>query len=80
MIKAFNNIYALHLMDKGQPRGTPGRIALPVAGDDEAAKAVAASTFVDELGFDSVDAGGLDESVRSPVVEPDLHRVGVVPG
>ena len=40
VIKAFNNIYARHLMELGRPNGTPGRIALPVAGDDGAAKAV----------------------------------------
>ncbi|HEY5113568.1 MAG TPA: NAD(P)-binding domain-containing protein [Coriobacteriia bacterium] len=80
VIKAFNNIYALHLMDKGQPRGTPGRIALPVAGDDEAAKAVVLA-LVDELGFDGVDAGGLDESWRqqpgAPVYATDLDADGV---
>ena len=40
VVKAFNNIYARHLMELGRPNGTPGRIALPVAGDDGAAKAV----------------------------------------
>ena len=39
VVKAFNNIYAKHLLDHGRPAGTPGRIALPVAGDDAAAKA-----------------------------------------
>ena len=34
VIKAFNNIYAEHLLKLGKPKGTPGRIALPVAGDD----------------------------------------------
>lgn len=63
VIKAFNNIYAGHLLEKGQPKGTPGRIALPVAGDDRGAKAVV-MRLVDELGFDPVDAGGLDESWR----------------
>src|SRR5215813_6458065 len=38
VIKAFNNIYAEHLYKLGQPPGSPGRIALPVAGDDTAAK------------------------------------------
>ena len=38
VVKAFNNIYARHLMEFGRPRGTPGRIALPVAGDDGALK------------------------------------------
>jgi predicted dinucleotide-binding enzyme len=38
VIKAFNNIYAQHLRENGRPSGAPGRIALPVAGDDQAAK------------------------------------------
>ena len=63
VIKVFNNIYARHLLELGKPKGTPGRIALPVAGDDAAAKAKV-MTLVDELGFDPVDAGGLDESWR----------------
>jgi predicted dinucleotide-binding enzyme len=63
VIKAFNNIYAQPRMDLGHPAGTPGRIALPVAGDDKAAKA-SGLQLVDELGFDGVDAGGLDESWR----------------
>ena len=60
VIKTFNNIYAKHLQDHGKPKGTPGRIALPVAGDDPVAKAKV-MTLVDELGFDPVDTGGLDE-------------------
>ena len=80
VIKAFNNIYAQHLMDLGRPEGTPGRIALPVAGDDEAAKTVVLQ-LVDELGFDGVDAGGLDESWRqqpgTPVYTKDFDAEGV---
>src|SRR4051794_35701471 len=58
VIKAFNNIYAQHLLENGKPKGSPARIALPVAGDDAAAKRVVMD-LVDELGFDPVDAGGL---------------------
>lgn len=80
VIKAFNNIYAAHLLNKGTPAGTPGRIALPVAGDDEAAKAVVLK-LVDELGFDGVDAGGLDDSWRqqpgTPVYGTDFDAEGV---
>jgi predicted dinucleotide-binding enzyme len=80
VIKAFNNIYAAHLLSKGTPAGTQGRIALPVAGDDEAAKLVVLK-LVDELGFDGVDAGGLDDSWRqqpgSPVYGTDLDAEGV---
>jgi 8-hydroxy-5-deazaflavin:NADPH oxidoreductase len=70
VVKAFNNIYARHLMELGQPKGTPGRIALPVAGDDGEAKTVVLQ-LVDELGFDGVDAGGLDESWRQ---QPGMPR------
>jgi predicted dinucleotide-binding enzyme len=80
VIKAFNNILAERLRENGRPAGTPGRIALPVAGDDDRAKAVV-MRLVDELGFDAVDAGGLDESWRqqpgTPVYLTDLDAEGV---
>jgi 8-hydroxy-5-deazaflavin:NADPH oxidoreductase len=80
VIKAFNNIYARHLLELRKPRGTPKRIALPVAGDDSDAKTVV-MRLVDELGFDAVDAGGLDESWRqqpsTPVYAKDLDAEGV---
>jgi predicted dinucleotide-binding enzyme len=80
VIKAFNNIYAKHLLQLGKPRGTPGRIALPLAGDDDKAKAVV-MRLIDELGFDAVDAGSLDESWRqqpgTPVYTKDLDAEGV---
>jgi 8-hydroxy-5-deazaflavin:NADPH oxidoreductase len=80
VVKAFNNIYARHLRDEGRPPGSPDRIALPVAGDDQAAKATVMA-LVDELGFDPVDAGGLDHSWRqqpgTPVYTTDLDADGV---
>ncbi len=80
VIKAFNNIYAAHLMERGKPAGSEGRIALPVAGDDAAAKSIVMQ-LVDQLGFDAVDAGGLDESWRqqpgTPVYAQDLDAHGV---
>ena len=80
VVKAFNNIYAAHLQDRGRPAGTAGRIALPVAGDDPGAKEIVLR-LVDELGFDGVDAGGLDESWRqqpgTPVYAADLDAEGV---
>ena len=83
VVKAFNNIYAQHLLEKGLPRGTPGRIALPVAGDDKSAKAVVIA-LLDALGFDGVDAGGLDDSWRqqpgTPVYGTDFDAAGVVRG
>ena len=63
MVKVCNNIYADHLQNKGLPAGTPGRISLPVAGDDAAAKQKVMA-LVQELGFDAVDDGSLHESWR----------------
>jgi predicted dinucleotide-binding enzyme len=63
VLKVFNNILAPHLAKPGQPAGTPGRVALPVAGDDAAAKQKVMA-LVEELGYDAVDAGSLPESWR----------------
>lgn len=80
VVKAFNNIYASHLLELGKPAGTPGRIALPVAGDEKASKAVVIK-LIDELGFDGVDAGRLDESWKqqpgTPVYGTDFDVAGV---
>ena len=63
VIKAFNNIFAKSLLEKGVPRGTKGRIALSVFGDSLDAKAVVLR-LVEDLGFDPVDGGDLDNSWR----------------
>jgi predicted dinucleotide-binding enzyme len=80
VVKAFNNIYANHLLERGRPKGSPARIALPVAGNDQRAKEVV-MRLVDELGFDPVDAGGLDDSWRqqpgTPVYATDYDAAGV---
>ena len=80
VVKAFNNIYAEHLLKFGKPAGTTGRIALPVAGDDDRAKSVVLR-LIDELGFDGFDAGGLDDSWRqqpgTPVYAADFDAEGV---
>jgi predicted dinucleotide-binding enzyme len=80
VVKVFNNIYANHLLERGKPKGAEGRIALPVAGDDQRAKDVVIQ-LLDQLGFDGVDAGGLDESWRqqpgTPVYGSDLDAAGV---
>ncbi|MEU9210842.1 NAD(P)-binding domain-containing protein [Streptomyces sp. NPDC048415] len=63
VIKAFNGTYAQDLLDRPRPAGATDRMALPVAGDDEAAKR-RVRALIDDLGFDTVDAGGLDDSWR----------------
>jgi len=76
VVKAFNTIYAQHLLERGRAADQSGRIALPVAGDDSSAKAVVLR-LIDELGFDGVDAGTLAESWRqqpgTPVYAADLN-------
>jgi predicted dinucleotide-binding enzyme len=75
VVKAFNTMVAQHLRDNGLPAGAAGRIALPVAADDPPAKQTVMQ-LVEDLGFDAVDAGGLDDSWRqepgSPVYGADL--------
>jgi predicted dinucleotide-binding enzyme len=63
VIKAFNGTYAQDILDRPRPAGDPDRMALPVAGDDEAAKRVVRD-LIDQLGFDTVDTGTLADSWR----------------
>ena len=80
VVKAFNNIYAQHLMDMGRPAGASGRIALPVAGDRPDDKKVVMN-LINDLGFDAVDAGTLDDSWRqqpaTPVYGTDFDAEGL---
>jgi 8-hydroxy-5-deazaflavin:NADPH oxidoreductase len=75
VVKAFNTIRPDSLASLGQPAGTTGRTAIPVAGDDQAAKAITLE-LVGQLGFDGLDAGSLAESWRqqpgTPVYTTDL--------
>jgi len=63
VVKAFNGTYAQDILDRARPQGDPERMALPVAADDQTAK-LKVRALIDELGFDSVDSGGIDDSWR----------------
>jgi predicted dinucleotide-binding enzyme len=63
VVKAFNAILAETLANGGTAEGAANRIAIPVAGDDEHAKAIARK-LVNETGFDTLDAGDLANSWR----------------
>ncbi|TYB69570.1 NADPH-dependent F420 reductase [Nonomuraea sp. PA05] len=63
VVKVFNNIYFEHLKALPRPSGASDRSALPIAGDDAAAKQEA-SAFLDAIGYDAVDAGPLAEGWR----------------
>ncbi|MFD7894923.1 NADPH-dependent F420 reductase [Streptomyces sp. NPDC059743] len=69
VVKAFNNIAYPHLLSLARPVGAPDRSALPIAGDDESAKARTAR-LLDTLGYDVVDLGALADSWRSELNTP----------
>lgn len=77
VVKTFNALLAHTLAEKGAPRGSVGRIAVPIAGDDPAARALARQ-LVDDAGFDGVDAGDLNDSWKqqpgSPAYCTELTR------
>ncbi|MFM9455209.1 NADPH-dependent F420 reductase [Streptomyces europaeiscabiei] len=62
-IKTFSTIYFEHLITLARPTGSPDRSALPVTGDDDAAKK-SVTALLDRLGYDTVDAGATAESRR----------------
>lgn len=77
VVKAWNAIGSDSLARKGLPAGSPGRIAIPVAADDEKQRAVGMA-LVEDTGFDGFDAGTLAQSWRqqpgAPAYCTDLTR------
>lgn len=63
VVKAWNAIGSGSFANKHTEPGTQGRIAIPVAADDPASRALGIA-LVEETGFDGFDAGGLDQSWR----------------
>ncbi|QXH79298.1 NADPH-dependent F420 reductase [Pseudomonas salmasensis] len=63
VIKAWNAVLAATLADNRQPTGSLTRIALPVAGDDIHAEAIA-QDLVEDTGFIALAAGNLEDSWR----------------
>jgi predicted dinucleotide-binding enzyme len=61
VVKAFNNIAARDIPKDGLPAGNPNRRALPIAGNDTAARQDAAA-FLNAIGFDAVDLGTLRDT------------------
>jgi predicted dinucleotide-binding enzyme len=63
VVKALNSITAEDLLKDVRPEGATERRAMPIASDDADAKSMVCE-FVNKLGFDPVDAGGLADSWR----------------
>jgi predicted dinucleotide-binding enzyme len=80
VVKAFNHIRSAEIGSDARPDGAEGRRALAVAGDDEAAKQTVAA-FVEEIGFDVVDAGTLADTWRyepgTPAYGAQLDAAGL---
>lgn len=64
VVKALNNITFASLGNGARPHGAPDRSALPIAGENRAAKEQVA-TLLDQIGYDSLDIGGLASSWRA---------------
>ncbi|MBN8877684.1 MAG: NAD(P)-binding domain-containing protein [Sphingobacteriales bacterium] len=77
IVKVFNSINWRALDALSLPKGTAGRIALPISGDDAHAKEVI-SKLIDQIGYDPYDAGKIADSWRhqpgSPVYCTNVTR------
>lgn len=69
VVKAWNAALAETQRTRGVRAGTPGRLAIPVAGDSEEARRVAMQ-LVDDTGFDPYDTGTLADSWRQQPNSP----------
>ncbi|MFI7574153.1 NADPH-dependent F420 reductase [Micromonospora sp. NPDC049497] len=74
VVKVFNNIFFKHLQALARPAGSADRSALPIAGDDAGAKAEV-TAFLDQVGYDAVDAGSLGDTWR---YQPDTPAYGTI--
>ncbi|MFC4019485.1 NADPH-dependent F420 reductase [Micromonospora sp. GCM10011542] len=74
VVKVFNNIFFKHLHDLARPAGAADRSALPIAGDDAAAKAEV-TDFLNRIGYDAVDVGSLADGWR---YQPDTPAYGTI--
>jgi predicted dinucleotide-binding enzyme len=63
LVKALNNVDFIRLPRLARVAGATDRTALPLASDDRAA-ATTVTGFLDAIGFDALNLGGLEESWR----------------
>ena len=73
VVKVFNNIFFKHLASLARPHGAEDRSALPIAGDDAAAKA-AVTAFLDSIGYDAVDTGLARRQLAPGARDPRLRH------
>ena len=82
VVKAWNAIGTVPFAEKGQPKGHPDRVAIPIAGDRAHDREIA-KRLMDDTGFDGFDAGTLADSWRqqpgSPVYCTNLRHDEIAP-
>lgn len=69
VIKSLNHIAYAEINEHSAPEYSPGRRAIAVAGDSKASKETVQS-FINDLGFDAVDLGGIEEGRK---FQPDTN-------
>jgi 8-hydroxy-5-deazaflavin:NADPH oxidoreductase len=69
VVKVLNSILSKALAAAGRPAGSKDRVALPISGDNPKAREIVAQ-LIDQIGFDSVDAGTVAESWRQQPGSP----------
>jgi predicted dinucleotide-binding enzyme len=74
VIKAFNTIWYRRILTEGRPdQPAAGRLAVPIAGDDAAAKATVVA-LTEQLGFAPVDTGSLADSRKQEYGTPVFNQ------
>lgn len=73
VVKGLNTLQARDILARGRPRGSTERMAVPICGDDDAAKGVVAG-LVDDVGFDAIDIGALPNGWWSEPERPLFGR------
>jgi len=80
VVKAMNTMSYVRIAREAKPAGAAGRLAIPLAGDDLAAKEIVRG-LIDDMGFDPVDAGtladGRNQQPGTAVYDRPLETEGV---
>lgn len=80
LVRSFNHMGYHEIDEQARPAGDPGRRALAVAGEDGEARRIVAD-FIDRIGFDPVDAGGIKAArafaIGTPVFGAPLDRAAL---
>jgi len=78
IVKAFNTIWFQHITEHALLKGDPNRRALPIAGDDLAAKKTV-TALIDSFGFDVLDIGSLSHGHRIQPDTPSYNKRETLP-